>query len=173
MQLALRRGQLVDARSILASWPRYHLRARLEHAVWSAVVDDVDGSRREARRRMQDAVVLAEPQGHVQLFVDSDPVAHRLLRRLLVPEPTPYLRRLVAACEQPPPPGGSSGGVDLSPRELLVVGYLPTRLSNAEIAAALYVSPNTIKTHLRRIYQRLGVSGRREAAEAAERLGLI
>ena len=57
-------------------------------------------------------------------------------------------------------------------RELVVLSYLPSRLTNAEIAAQLYVSLNTLKTHLRNIYRKLGVSGRREAIEAAERLGL-
>jgi LuxR family maltose regulon positive regulatory protein len=61
----------------------------------------------------------------------------------------------------------------LSGRELLVLSYLPSRLSNGEIAAELYVSLNTVKTHLRSIYRRLGVSGRRAAVERATALGLV
>ncbi|HZB71998.1 MAG TPA: LuxR C-terminal-related transcriptional regulator, partial [Acidimicrobiales bacterium] len=61
----------------------------------------------------------------------------------------------------------------LTGRELLVLSYLPSRLSNAEIAAELYVSLHTIKTHLRNIYRRLGVNGRQEAVDRAKELGLV
>jgi LuxR family maltose regulon positive regulatory protein len=46
-------------------------------------------------------------------------------------------------------------------------------MSNADIAAELYVSLNTVKTHLRNIYRRLGVSGRQAAVERAKDLGLV
>ena len=173
-QLATSRGELADARKVLASWPGHDLRSRLDFHLWTAVVEEHAGDHRAARAALRDAVALAEPQGHVQVFVGAGAAAHRVLRRLLEGEPTPFLRRLVDACDSPAAAGGpSQTGVDLSPRELLVLGYLPTRLSNAEIAEVLYVSLNTVKTHLRRIYQRLGVSGRRQAVEAAELLGLL
>jgi LuxR family maltose regulon positive regulatory protein len=60
----------------------------------------------------------------------------------------------------------------LSERELAVALYLPTPLSAAEIAARLYISLNTLKTHLRAIYRKLGVNGRQQAIERAEELGL-
>jgi LuxR family maltose regulon positive regulatory protein len=174
VQLAAGRGELPDARKVLGSWPRDDLRSTLELRLWSAVVSELEGDRRAARLNMRAAVALAEPQGHVRVFVEAGAEAHRLLRWLLEDQPTPYLARLVEACDRSTSVAGEAhGGADLSPRELLVLGYLPTRLSNAEIAEVLYVSLNTIKTHLRRIYQRLGVSGRREAVEAAERLGLL
>jgi LuxR family maltose regulon positive regulatory protein len=174
LQLATSRGHLAVARSLLDSWPQPDLRSRLDHLLWTAVVDELDGDHRAARLRVRDAVALAEPQGHVRVFVEAAAEVHRLLGWLLETEPTPYLHRLVEACERPGAMAGvAHSGADLSPRELLVLGYLPTRLSNAEIAEVLYVSLNTVKTHLRRIYQRLGVSGRRQAVEAAERLGLL
>ena len=63
--------------------------------------------------------------------------------------------------------------VVLSQREREIVRYLPTTLSTAEIASRLYISLNTVKTHLRSIYRKLDVKGRREAVEEAERLGLV
>ena len=60
----------------------------------------------------------------------------------------------------------------LSTRELAVVRYLPSRLSSAEIAGHLYISLNTLKTHLRSIYRKLGVEGRREAIEKAKEQGI-
>ena len=61
----------------------------------------------------------------------------------------------------------------LTERERIVLGYLPSRLSNAEIAAELDLSLNTVKTHLKHIYRKLGTNGRNDAIEAAERLGLL
>jgi LuxR family maltose regulon positive regulatory protein len=46
-------------------------------------------------------------------------------------------------------------------------------LSNAEIGAEVFVSLNTVKTHLRSIYRKLGASGRAEAVERARTLGLL
>jgi LuxR family maltose regulon positive regulatory protein len=55
----------------------------------------------------------------------------------------------------------------LSEREAAVLSYLPTMLSNQEIAAELFVSVNTVKTHLRNIYRKLGTSNRRDSVTAA------
>jgi LuxR family maltose regulon positive regulatory protein len=61
----------------------------------------------------------------------------------------------------------------LSPGELRVLRYLPTNLSRPEIAQELSVSPNTISTHLRRIYSKLGVDDRSEAVKRARALRLL
>lgn len=58
-------------------------------------------------------------------------------------------------------------------RELAVLNYLPTKLSQREIAAELYVSLNTVKTHTSAIYRKLGVSDRKSAVQAARELRLI
>jgi len=60
----------------------------------------------------------------------------------------------------------------LSPRERLVLAQVQRGLTVAAIAAELYISPNTVKTHLRRLYSKLGVSTRDEAIRAARALGL-
>ncbi len=51
--------------------------------------------------------------------------------------------------------------------------YLPTQLTNGEIAGELFVTTNTIKTHLRSIYRKLDVSSRREAVQRARDLRLL
>ena len=60
----------------------------------------------------------------------------------------------------------------LTAAELRVLKLLPTT-TYAQIAAALYISHNTVKTHLRSIYQKLGVSSRSEAIERAVDLRLL
>lgn len=61
----------------------------------------------------------------------------------------------------------------LTDRELEVLVHLPTLMSNAEIAADLYLSVNTVKTHLKAVYRKLGVEGRRQAVVRGRELELI
>ncbi len=61
----------------------------------------------------------------------------------------------------------------LSESELAVLRLLPGTLSNREIGAELFISLNTVKTHLRNIYAKLGASSRRDAVSRARELGLI
>ncbi|MFK8023945.1 MAG: LuxR C-terminal-related transcriptional regulator [Ilumatobacter sp.] len=62
---------------------------------------------------------------------------------------------------------------ELSDRELAVLRYLPSKLSQREIASELYVSLNTVKTHCKAIYRKLGVDGRHAAVQSARDLGLL
>ena len=62
---------------------------------------------------------------------------------------------------------------DLTPAELRVLQFLPTHLSFPEIAAQVFVSPNTVKTQAQGVYRKLGVSSRREAVEQALAAGLL
>jgi LuxR family transcriptional regulator, maltose regulon positive regulatory protein len=61
----------------------------------------------------------------------------------------------------------------LSVRELEILQYLPTPLDQRELCSALFISRNTLKTHLRSTYRKLGVRTRREAVLQAERLGIL
>jgi LuxR family maltose regulon positive regulatory protein len=61
----------------------------------------------------------------------------------------------------------------LSESELRVLRFLPSNLSAPEIAAELYVSTSTVKTHMRHIYAKLGVHGRSKAVARARDLGLL
>jgi LuxR family maltose regulon positive regulatory protein len=61
----------------------------------------------------------------------------------------------------------------LSSRELEVLELLSQRLSNKEIAQALVISPQTVKTHARNIYQKLDVTGRAQAVSKAKSLGIL
>ena len=77
-----------------------------------------------------------------------------------------------------PRPQASSAPVaelieQLTGRECEVLRYLATTLDNAEIAAEIGVSVNTLKTHLKHIYRKLGVERRRTAIAEAERLHLL
>jgi LuxR family maltose regulon positive regulatory protein len=90
--------------------------------------------------------------------------------------PDPFLERITGAAlevraTQPGPPGRVLTS-PLTDAELRVLKLLPTT-SYAQTAAALYISHNTVKTHLRSIYQKLGASSRSEAIQRAVELRLL
>ncbi len=69
--------------------------------------------------------------------------------------------------------GGAGDEVGLSEREREVLGLVATGATNKEIAAALYLSPHTVKEHTSAIYRKLGVRNRAEAVKSAQGLGLV
>jgi LuxR family maltose regulon positive regulatory protein len=74
------------------------------------------------------------------------------------------------------PPDAASGGREtpaLTASEMAVLRLLRSHLTNQEIADALYLSVNTVKTHLRAVYHKLGVSSRREAVDRGRRLQML
>jgi LuxR family maltose regulon positive regulatory protein len=147
--------------------------ARWSCDLWTAVLLDLEGDRRSAIAQLREVVTSAEAEGAVRLFLDSGPDVLRLVRSLYHDDPTPFLRRLVEQVAPISHRGSSDLVEQLTERELLVLQYLPSRLSNADIAARLYVSVNTLKTHLKNIYRKLAVGDRSEAIERAEELGLL
>jgi len=62
---------------------------------------------------------------------------------------------------------------DVTPAEARVLGLLPTHLTLPQIAAELFISRNTVKSHLRALYRKLGASSRAEAVMRARELGLL
>lgn len=83
----------------------------------------------------------------------------------------PQIARKVLDHLRPPTPNSPIGS--LSQRELEVLKLMVEGLSNVEIGAALYLSPNTVKTHVRGIMNKLAVDDRVQAAVVALREGLV
>ncbi len=150
----------------------------VEAAVVRAIAHETLGSHDEATRSIEHALDLAEPLGLRRVIVAHGAPVRALLRgRLrhgtghaaLVSELLDDLDR-----DQALPRLGSRVLVQpLSERERTVLRYLPTMLSYMEIARELYVSPNTLKTHARSIYRKLGVDGRRGAVARGRELRLL
>lgn len=105
------------------------------------------------------------------------PLANELQRRAAelarglgdAPVLTAWVERIGAALAQ----ASGSAAADLTPAELRVLRLLPTHLSFPQIAAELFVSPNTVKTQARAAYRKLGVGSRAEAVELARESGLL
>ena len=66
-----------------------------------------------------------------------------------------------------------SSDVKLSETELRILRFLPTNLTAGEIASEIYVSVNTVKTHMRNIYTKLDAHSRGEAVDYAREFGLL
>jgi LuxR family transcriptional regulator, maltose regulon positive regulatory protein len=130
---------------------------------------------------LQRAVTLAEPEGYVRIFADEGPPMASLLRAFarqgaaakqgITPS---YVRRLLAAVNKTEDSTPASQGLiePLSERELDVLRLLGTDLGGPEIARELTVSLNTVRTHTKNIYAKLGVNNRRAAVRRATELGL-
>ncbi len=85
-----------------------------------------------------------------------------------------YLARVEARHQLAAPPSQPAGLVEeLTGRELAVLRYLPAPMSQREIASELYVSLNTVKTHCKAIYRKLGVRDRKAAVQAARDINLL
>lgn len=171
VRLALDCRDLDKAARTLESWQPSSgsRRALADHALLTAMVEFETGRRRQALTHGAVLVGAAKAEGDVALFTDAGRTAERLLRALAVIQPDPYVVKILRYLSVA---RGVTSHLGLSDRELDVVRYLPGPLSNAEIAAQLFVSLNTLKTHLRSIYRKLGVSNRRDAIQRAEDLGL-
>jgi DNA-binding NarL/FixJ family response regulator len=87
------------------------------------------------------------------------------------PVSPPLARRLLEHLRRPVPP--SAERFSLTDREVEVLNAVVEGLTNVEIAARLFVSPTTVKTHVRHIYEKLHVSSRAGATQAALRHGLV
>lgn len=84
--------------------------------------------------------------------------------------------RVLARRSPPPAFDGNPKAVaalGISPRELDVLAELAAGHSNKQIAARLHVSPNTVKTHVARLFDKLGARRRTEALRKARELGLL
>jgi LuxR family maltose regulon positive regulatory protein len=142
-----------------------------------AIARDAAGDAVAARRALERALDLAQPEGLLFPFlVDPAPDLLERHRRqgtghaALIAE----ILNVLAGRE----PGSQSAGPQrlrepLSHAEARVLRYLPTKLSAPEIADELYLSVNTVKTHMRHLYDKLGVHRRHEAVEQARALGLL
>jgi LuxR family maltose regulon positive regulatory protein len=155
------------------------LSVRAEAWLLDALALDALAEHDEAAQSLEHALDLAEPAGLRRLIVTQGsavrPLLHRHVRRgtahpALVAEALDAVERGGRAGSRPAPALLTE---PLSEREQAILRYLPTMMSNQEIAGELFVSVNTVKTHLKAIYRKLDAPGRREAVGRARELGLM
>jgi LuxR family maltose regulon positive regulatory protein len=156
----------------------------IEILVLLALAQEARGDGQGAAASLERALSIAEPQGHVQVFLgEGQPLMAllaRLARRLREGPSKAHAARLLAilarrearpSLEEEDVPVRLSAE-PLSGRELEVLKLLATDLSGPEVARELYISLNTLRTHTKNIYDKLGVNSRRAAVSMARTLGL-
>ncbi|WP_240934606.1 LuxR C-terminal-related transcriptional regulator [Cellulomonas sp. IC4_254] len=122
---------------------------------------------------LEAALAAAAPHGLVRPLRDRAAALHPLLSAHLEwgSAHEPLVTRLLVAEHEAPTPRASAW--DLTPRERDVLACLRSSLTSEEIAGSLFLSINTVKTHMRAIYRKLGVDGRRAAVRTAVQRGLL
>jgi LuxR family maltose regulon positive regulatory protein len=150
----------------------------VEMWVLTALAADRLRDDRRSSEALHRALVAAEPEGIRRPFVAWSP---EHLPRLLASAKAlhPGVRRFVEQLEAVGGPRGAAASgvaaqsISLTDRELSVLQYLPSMMTYPEIAAQLFVSVNTVKSHLRHLYAKLEVANRRRAVLRARELGLL
>ncbi|GAA2119704.1 LuxR C-terminal-related transcriptional regulator [Nocardioides bigeumensis] len=155
----------------------------LEIEVLRCLAHRASGDADAALAALEHAVDLAEPDRWVRFFVDAGPELAAALAELVVRRPhSDFVRELVRQAA----PGGLPVAAQpaafphddvlldpLSDRELDVLRLLGSDLDGPAIARELVVSLNTVRTHTKHIYTKLGVNNRRSAVTKAHQLGLL
>jgi LuxR family maltose regulon positive regulatory protein len=148
--------------------------ARVEAALLDATARDRLGDRHAAEESLKRALELAEPEGLLLPFL-LWPCRELLERhpKHLTAHATLISTILDTLAGRAAPRAAAPLRDELSAAELRVVRYLPSNLTSTEIAAELFVSANTVRTHMRRIYSKLDAHSRSEAVARARELGLL
>ncbi len=148
----------------------------IEALVLRAIALSAAGAAPAALASLRRAVTLAEPEGYIRLFADEGPALTALLTTLRRQPSAPgYVNRLIAATTATAASTSASQPLvePLSARELEVLRLLGGDLGGPEIARHLSVSLNTVRTHTKSIYSKLGTTSRRAAVRRARELNLI
>jgi LuxR family maltose regulon positive regulatory protein len=166
-------GRLHEAATQSARWG-----SLLEVRMLQALADDARGHRAAALEALERALTEApEPDGYVRLFLDEGEPVVSLLRA--ADERGPFgdhARRILRAGA---PSDDSRGRVTplspgpLSERELQVLRLLDSTSSGPEIARELFVTLNTVRSHTKHIFTKLGVNSRAAAVSRARERGLL
>ncbi len=154
-------------------WPSWLIAAFLLDAIASYALGDVPA----AGRSLERAVALAEPDGIAMWFLmlparelietwAGQQAAHPVFITRILDQ---LARRTVASAAT----GTRLLVPALTASEMRVLRYLPTHLSAPEIGVELCLSTNTVKTHMRALYAKVGAHSRTEAVAAARSLGLL
>jgi LuxR family transcriptional regulator, maltose regulon positive regulatory protein len=152
--------------------------SRTEAWAVDAIARDAIHDEASALRAIERALDLAEPRGYRNAILRHGAPVRSLLRRRIASGTAhrAFAGDLLSVLEREPASRSSHGDPLLDPlseRELAVLRFLPTMMSNAEIAGEMFVSVNTVKTHLKHIYRKLDVSERRDAVRRGRELRLL
>ena len=176
-RLHLASGDAAAAERSLASFPPVlgTVRERVDRGVLCTLIA-AEHNRSAALHLLDEPLLVAAPLGMRRPFLMEAAGLQTLLTdrieagTAVAAFAVDLLRRMSGQHHQPLP---ASLAEALTERERVVLRYLASTLSNTEIAAELYLSVNTVKTHQRMVYRKLGADGRRDAVRRAKQLRLL
>jgi LuxR family maltose regulon positive regulatory protein len=156
----------------------------IEILILQSLAYQAQGDQPRALASLERALSLAEPEGYVRIFVDKGEAVRLLIEVQSRNRDHPlsgYVDKLLSAFAQPAATTPKSKIKNLkseiveplSERELEVLKLLRSELSGPEIAEQLIVSLNTLRSHTKSIFNKLGVNNRRAAVRRAEELDLF
>ena len=169
---------LDDCRTARAEWTAWNvsesdLDALVGHRLRDAAITWKEGSRPSALRALEEALSLAMTERLKRPFLEV-PAALALLKSEPLLQNKALAKELLASAVTYRREGRHDDLVEpLTTRELEILALLPSRLENRDLASALSISVNTLKTHLRHIYTKLGVEDRDDAIDRAATIGLL
>ncbi|WP_460021799.1 LuxR C-terminal-related transcriptional regulator [Kineosporia succinea] len=171
--IALQRQDQSGTTALMARWPAdAGPEDRLRRMLAEAAQALAGGRRAQASDLVNEALVAAEPDGHLRVFLDLPGSLRTLVSTTLrrSPDASHWRRSLAAHLDDA---GAGDETVAVTRRELVVLEQLTTDLTHAQIAAGLFVSENTLKSHCRNLYRKLGVHSREEAVRIARVRGWL
>ncbi len=150
---------------------------RIRRLVLQACAHAQHGQVSRAEETVRRAVSLARPEGHLRPFLEEAAQTLPLLRGQPHWQTDPYLSRLVEEAQRIAPEAShrrvAMALEPLTNRERQVLRYLPSHLNTHQIALAMFVSTNTLKSHLKAIYRKTGAASRHDAVTIARSHGLL
>ena len=127
---------------------------------------------RVAQAHLLEAADLCMDSGQALLLVDAAPEVRALVEEVALRHSHDGLMWLLSIVQQEAVKAAPVSST-LSPGEMRLISMLPTRYTISEIGAQLFVTENTVKTRLRRLYRKLDVNSRDEAISVARDRGLL
>jgi LuxR family transcriptional regulator, maltose regulon positive regulatory protein len=159
------------ARCLAGNLGSVHVRTLVEARALAAVAAVAGGDGGDPRAHLRAALDLVDSTGvRAPLLDHAAALTDPLEREIEEVEHRALVLELVDALRRAP---AGMAVENLTDRETAVLQYLPTLMSNAEIADGLHLSINTVKSHLKAVYRKLGVEGRRDAVLRGRELELI
>ena len=151
---------------------------QIESGLLTAIALWRNGNAKKAVRKLSDVISIAAPYGFSQLFINEGeealPVLWELRKAALAECNAQFVEKIIQSvyvkCNMPP---ADESNAKLTAQQSAILPYLSKGLTYNEIGDALGIGRDTVKTHIRHLYRRLGVHNAQEAVLKAKMLGLL